>query len=616
MPLLMSKLMAGTLSCARPPPGALPGQPGSLLPADVPHTSRGSSPAELAAYAWLAAALRAPAGTPAPPGVPSIEMVPHGLDLGTGVIFGGDATLCSDPCAPLSGPVPQAHWTLHDVVLTQGAPPLKHWADLAGAAAAFAWAYRLAADDAWVATLDAVPIDGAGWSDDALRAAWERQLDYVRSILWCLALGYNLVNVPWYMHPAARHLERVNFAGDVAADEFNHAADYNQGQWYNRAHHDDDPTRLRAILNRGTGTGAGALPLRARRLFNEGEGDPAQTRDHQGRAVAFCQQAGLRLVTMQGEYDPDGNLTNPYLATDVVNTAFCTPCTFGEVRADGQGKRNLKKVGRDLAHHAEAYGGSARYANADDLHDWRAWSYSFEPGDVVVGNPIAVSIPLREYLPWLRDWARTCVEQGPAQVLQQSLHNVAYTNWQWIQSYGGVGGFLSAAAAAPAAVKAAEDVPNAPLAAVSGIVGAVGLASGAVTGGIGALIGGAVALVTGVLAHIPPFDGGPITTTAYDDLGRWKPTFERGSLSGDITQPDGYPRYHAYLLPGFCRPAGADVVAGPIPAEITSPPPTGGSAPYSDAERIALGVMTVTGVGLAGMGLAALVRWLRRRKST
>ncbi len=167
------------------------------------------------------------------------------------------------------------------------------------------------------------------------------------------------------------------------------------------------------------------------------------------------------------------------------------------------------------------------------------WKYmSFNTAIAPFGRDIDPRIPLKcspalvWFFPWLLAWADSVAARTPQDIIVCSRAYVVWRNAQQVLSMGGPEAFLRAAAGSAPDLYAQMNRESPIATAAQGVIGAVGGALSAPTFGISALVAGAAIGTIGILNGVGAFDQG-VQNRGRDDLGRYKPSFERGWLSGN-----------------------------------------------------------------------------------
>lgn len=565
--------------------------------------------------------------------------VPYGGPSGSGprlVRDGGGLSVVYSTCAipavrsdgsSLWSPeVVNVHWQASTRRGTTGSGTVKHFADTQVATMWAQYADALANDPDKLAILDSVdPAAGASGLPFFLA-----QQDFVFDCFHAIAQFFNALNIPWHTHPGSRDLYRKWMAGRYSGGDsvlFNPRADYNEDHWFSKSHWTDErnPLRMRPLLKSSVADDRyGIIPRQARDAWNRFGSKPGS---NESFPVDFRIRAGIGLNKLDGSWKMDDADPPVDYQDNVLNEAFVIPFSldFNAIIETGrkdpvamprdEAMRRLAKL-KDFSPFDLDYGSqnietSPTY-RVGRVCDWR--TYAWDDRIHVAVTPWQVAAPLRSYWQWAAEWAALLAQSNPEQVLSDSRVNVVRTNWQWTESLGPEGFNRAAATSDTRADR--EGRGSDVLTAVSALTDA---ASGAIPV-VGNIIGG---VVSGGLNLINQFvRTGPPRSTARDDLGRWKPKFERAYLGGDplSTVPaDGIPLHRVPTLPGFCR-SRPTVPPSELRPEEETPILTDQPGGIQDGNlSIESGISTEGKIAI-GLGVAAAVGvggwmfYLRRKK--
>lgn len=481
---------------------------------------------------------------------------------------------------------------------------VQHYADLDAARQWFNYAYALATDDVLIATLDAVNPKSGRWDDDrgAEPVGFLAQVRYARAITEAIANGYNALNIPWANDPIARGLWRDYLAGQDSGSDTSVSTDYNAGQFFRK---DRDAERLnsnlaRAIL-KARNSNAGAIPAALVELV-------ARVTPQQDRhPIRFYFSAGVMLTAITSD---DGS---PYYASRAVNRGFATTSLSDNRRTGPWSSRHevlaladvsrsnvtddryavrLANVERFEEYQNDWYANRSStdrvrrdwgLASAPEYTDWRAFSYDTWTAEQSEEEISAVA-PMRWYLNWLREWAKSLTVTTPmvsdallpdcpvpqqrspqtrngvprrdvTRILVDSLSWASDLNMRWVRALGDRAFNDALALSLQDQVSASVPEPNRTVTLIGETVGGTArLVGDALLPGVGSLIGSGVSAITTLIARLIPEP--QRLRFGRDDLGRPKPSFERLALDGSIR--DGQLPTFSMVPPGYCRRLGVD----------------------------------------------------------
>lgn len=565
-----------------------------------------------------------------------LTAVPYGAASGSGprIVRGSDGinvaySTCQLPAVRQDGAaiwqpeVVEVRWTATTRRGTTGSGSVKHFADVQVASMWAQYANALANDPVKLEVLDSVdPASG----QQGL-AFFLAQHDYVFDCFHSIAQFFNSLNIPWYTHPQSRDLYRKWMAGRLSGGDsvlFNQRSDYNEDHWFTKTHWTDErnPLRLRPLLKSPVADDRyGIIPRLARDAWNRFGSKPGE---NERFPIDFKIRAGIGLNKLDGNWRVDDADPPIDYQDNVINEAFVIPFALDFNAIIQTGRKNVaslpeSEIVRRLLKFKNyvpaidvdsggVVGGSTGF-RVGKISDWRTYAWDDRVHFAVV--PWQVATPLRVYLEWAAEWARMLASTTPETVLTDSRVSVVRTNWQWTEALG-PDGFNRAAATSETRADR-EGRGSDVLTAVSALTDA---ASGTIPV-VGNIIGG---VVSGGLSLINQFvrSGSP-RSTARDDLGRWKPRFERAYLGGDplsTVAADGVPLHRVPTLPGFCRQR-AVIPPSTLRPEDEERPPVGGSNlnVRSQESEISTGAKVAIGVGVvAVLSAGGYALYLHRKK--
>lgn len=426
---------------------------------------------------------------------------------------------------------------------------INQWMDADLATACFAEARRLADIAVSVANGSDRSQDKAG--ADALK----------QSMFWIM-MGYNALNVPWYMDPEARKLFRQFIAGPpqdhggfTATSEFGSLLNYND-QWFVPGH--IDPGFSQSVVSQRMQALVRSVPE-----LNDPNTMQVPTlwpitvvpADLGGPGLAVKNPWDVSL-SLGGGGSPN-NAADPTYADyvenffvwkgfqDEQNFSLVSPPVYCENRpgswANCQSRDAFSPAG----------------PNIDDTHpfngvtngSWRTFSWQNNPF-----NPKLISTPLIFYVPWIDAWASSVTSRAPQSIAVAARLYTVYVNSSKAVSSGGSAVFVNQVVSLPglenslATTGNEQDAMRIAATAVAGVGAALAVA----TYGISAIIGGGIAL--GLTVGAASIRNTP--HIARDDLGRFKPIIDRGWLAGNPAVPGdlGRPPISVPAPKGWVRP--------------------------------------------------------------
>lgn len=364
--------------------------------------------------------------------------------------------------------------------------------------------------------------------NDVNGRSFQEQKQWMMGLLTSLMNGYNALNIPWATDPEARRLYRQYLAGRPDTDtvsaresDFGDAQPYGGTGWYQG-------------LIRDPRESSGSIIQATKQLFHQ---------YYPGHDV-------------QGHHPLEYNLylTPTIVAIQPRGQRVPGP-TFGE--NEDVYAQNLLVTTRDWANAAVWSGVPLGGATCVDIRDGlnhcgpyssqRSWfDFKFDTAIDLFndGTPLIIQPPLVYFYPWLSEWIRSVNDRGTREIVSCARAYAIWRNREEVHSLGDPSGpfFAQTVAGTQSNVTAqlGQQSPAASIAAAT--VAAVGAAFTGVTFGISALIGGVAAATITVANSLGAFHG-DIVGHGRNDLGWYKPVFERAWLSGDPSarKPDGTP---------------------------------------------------------------------------
>jgi hypothetical protein len=501
-----------------------------------------------------------------------------------------------------------------------------HFADPALADAWKFEARRLVNDTARLAQLNA-PLDR---NNKTLKYA---QLAYVFEITRALAEYYNACGIVWWNDPVARRLYRKWISGppdksngaDAMREQFGQRTPYAKWTHGNRVlewweSNEEYPY---------AGPSRGAIVRGARDKFLRHYPRPTDAPKH---PLKFAQSCGLWVSST--------SVNESYIvARDVINRPFAlmgfgATCGMAPREVDGYKREVLVKcqglafdkafdgVGKEFDKPYTGAGiGPLEIVGQNDAFvwdDWRSTYFDVEPdilsNEINTTSPLKIAAPLRDYLPWLKEWVDALGGRPPQATILDSRTFVAWQNIKSADLVGGVEAYIRQLGAKEPEIQAMRNATDPGLQTAAVSVAALGAASASLTAGWGALIGGAAAATITLVDMVTP---GTVRDFKKDDLGRFKPIIERAQTSGDPTR-NTKPGYNVPSPPGFVRTAEdvqraaarspiLDLIEGqtPPPAPPPAPGATPGNVPPDQASSSTAAY--VVGGALAAVGALLLL---------
>ncbi len=380
--------------------------------------------------------------------------------------------------------------------LPQLPPAISHWADLAQAER---WRQRALA-------LAARPESFAG---DAPGAA---------ALLYAIAQFFNCLNIPWYMHPDSRLVYRQFLAGPPATS----AGNTLRAQYLDDRNYSPNWYTANQPVPVGSAFG-GIIPARGLELYRRFMGAAAGPAGV--RRFKFVPTIGLRLGLPEGA-PPDPKVRIEY-QRDVVNdlTTFGPDVRHLHARDEVTGFPLTFSLGDDLR--GAQCKLAATGADCPGGHDART-----ALPDAFYYHDDAFVAPYDLYLQWARVWIADLAGRDLKQIILDARAYAIYVNAQQAILMGSAELFAARAIGVSADIFRQQRTADPTVTAVGGAIVAV---SGAATvipvvGPVVGLIGGAVGLGITIFETARTHDASRVFK---DDLGRYKPTLERGWLGGN-----------------------------------------------------------------------------------
>lgn len=379
------------------------------------------------------------------------------------------------------------------------------------------------------------------------------QLTYMNNIGRSLMNGYNALNIPWNTDADARRLFRQYMSGppqpptiSLLTTEFGKRANYGGSGWF-------QPNQKWPRASNGS------IPRVAADHFYRYFGNREEASNHPLNIVLPFMPEIARLGDGGGEVPEPGIFDDP--------EAFRQSALPGSINWANAWPAQTSISYLSLGQCRDIRTGGACTGT------WYDFRFD-EPSAFGFLNPqvsLDVAPALVWFWPWLSEWVRSAVARTPEEIVGCARSYVIYRNNQQIESFRSVDAFLREVSSAPGSLLEqirSSDSVGADIFATSAL--ALGAAFGTVTFGISTLVGGAAAAVSKVMQSAGAFDQG-IRERGRDDLGRYKPFFERAWLAGNPTDAGDNP---GAILRVPAVPGGL----APMP-----PPPTPGShSSYDD----------------------------------
>lgn len=383
--------------------------------------------------------------------------------------------------------------------------------------------------------------------------------DALKQSMFWIMMGYNALNVPWYMDPEARKLFRQfvagppqEYAGFTATSEFVGRFNYNN-QWF-------VPGRIDPGFSQSVVSQQMQALIRSVPELNDPNTMQVPTlwpitvvpTDLGGPGLAVKNPWDVSL-SLGGGGTPN-NPADPTYADYIENffvwNGFQDEQNFSLIRPPMScGATSEDCMTRDWQMPSGPNITNNQPFNGVTNGSWRTFSWQNNPF-----NPKLISTPLIFYVPWIDAWASSVTNRAPQQIVIAARLYTVYVNSSRAAISGGSAAFVNQVVAIPglenqlATTGTEQDSLRIAAAAVAG----VGAAFAGVTYGISAVIGGAVALgltVAGASIRNTP-------NIARDDLGRFKPIIDRGWLAGNPAVPGdlGRPPLAIPAPKGWVRP--------------------------------------------------------------
>ena len=443
---------------------------------------------------------------------------------------------------------------------------IAHWVAVREANAWFRYARRLALDPERMRAA----ASGTGWAAS----------DYVAAIGKAIMQGYNALNIVWYNDPDARRLFRERFAGlPYAPAGTQYAGAGNVAEFGKLRNYNDDWYKPNEEFPVGKDF-TGQVPAEARAAFLRLYPRQDLAARHPNQVVLPVLPVIIPANAQHLDTDPPGILTYEFEGTDhkfamgAFHGSQAMGGVFGGLVGAPDNENTLPGI-RDwqnafpdrvalgegqwgaLGDYYDASSGQRTGGVASILDEatgarrampgWNSVGFDVATpmpfgGEFDATKPLKLAPPLRAVYGWLRDWAIMMDDRNPLSVVVCSRVYTAWRNAQVAKTLGDnpttwFDEVSSTASDVMRQIQGESAVANT----VAGLATAIGAGVSAalpMTGGIPALIGGAISTVTLVANKSGMFSSG-VQNRGRDDLGRYKPQFERGWLSGDPTDPTG-----------------------------------------------------------------------------
>jgi hypothetical protein len=445
----------------------------------------------------------------------------------------------------------------------------------------------------------AAPEAGMGWFREAAKWLGMSGRDYVaeadaatphdqfllmKRICEAITNGFNALNIVWHNDPITRATYRNFIAGPPVGNDGHPATTEAQAKrsvfgtnenyggnigWYTENLSVGGPAEQPVITDpdrSSNGVGAGILPKNTRRLFNRYFTFTAHTHPN-----IYLQTVGFNLCAAGSssgiaplEVELQTSVQNGFwiIQADVrpdlfasKNSAFPTPTAF--FRGDPSPSTISRATVIDPA--------GQRAPQSHVNWDWRDFVFlnPFPGGEIVApGAELTASAGPQEYVGYLREMVSGLLARRPSQIIQDSRASVMYSNKLSIESAGSIAAFIAQVSGTSTEIQHLVTTPDPLIDAAANLAFSIGGAASVATSGISAVIGGAVG---GALLISNRVAQHGISGLFRDDLGRWKPTFERGWLSGNPlnTTAEGEPTHTVDYPPGFkIYPSGIGLFGG------------------------------------------------------
>ncbi len=401
---------------------------------------------------------------------------------------------------------------------------IKQWMDPDLAVACFAEA-RKQMDFAVAAAND------TGGSQDIAGA------DALKQAIFWIMMGYNALNIPWYMDPEGRRLFRQFLAGPPQTHAgFTETAEFGSFLSYN------DKWLVPGHIDPGFSLGSITQQMQTliRAIPELHDPDTMHVPCLWPMTVIPPDLGGATLTTPD-PWNVNISLTSGPAGANANDPTYADSIENFFVWGGFQDEQDFHliygptgSVSRDWQHPAGPDIGDTPL-NGVRNHTWRTFSWQN-----VVGNPRLVSTPMIFYVPWIDAWASSMTSRSPQEIVVASRLYTAYTNASKATLSGGTTNFVNQVASIPGLEnqQATTGTEQDALRVTAAAVAAVGAALAGVTYGVSALIGGSIALALTIA-------GAQVRNTphiARDDMGRFKPVLDRGWLAGNPTVDGNFGR--------------------------------------------------------------------------
>lgn len=479
-------------------------------------------------------------------------------------------------------------------------------------------------------------------------------IDAVCAAMYALMQGYNALNIPWYMDPAARALWRTYMAGPpetqggTGAGSWQDAVygNYNyNSSWFVNAQNipafsaGQIPTLTYALMRNVPELMAESsvspnnpwfvpsvwptivVPFYGR-ITSEQNINPV----YEPVIVNYVSMGGLALPTLiSGTTIVVAQVQG---ALQILSNIWAVPTSVFRIYLNPASGSVVNNAGSTFGNNPNAWNlaeqnGLYTVAFPGNPNTWvQQYGYpSYLVGDPQVGQFLSnasgtwltfsfsatnsgspsglltssfISPPHAYYIPWIRDWVASVLSRSVDQIAVAGRLYAVYCNMMGYSQQSWPGGFVAAATQLPANTLSAPTPVRQEL--QTGATTALGLggALAVPTYGISLLVGAGIA--GGLMYAASTYQQDPNATR--DDLGRYKPVLERGALSGQINQaplPSKSPNTIIAAPQGWVRPG----TNGVPPTQFTGSTPTpvvpNTVSSTTTVNGVQVGVVTVTG---------------------
>ncbi len=458
----------------------------------------------------------------------------------------------------------------------------------------------------------AAPEDAIGWFRQA--AFWlndnariellkgrspAEQAAFLELVQGAIISAFNCLNIVWWTDPISRSLYRKYFAGNpnttgssMREALFGRRANYggstpvvsgSTSDYYGWFVPNSDVPVVRDP--------GGLIPRAAWQNFLRHNANT--------HPMMFIPTLGFNLSTLSGVAIPDvsdmvGSLAVE-LETDVKNNYFLT-LGNGAINRCSAGLAYPRQCSYVVPNVVGLYGYDSTVAGRPS--DWDTnWFQIAASSGLAPNSRLFESYGPFRYIDYLREWMAGMTSRTGAQIIQDSRAYVAFANNESVVAMGGRTQFITEALGAAGDVVAQQAALDPGLDAAAQAAFALGGALAGVTYGISAVVGG---LVGGGLMLANRGIRKDVSNRGKDDLGRWKPVFERAWLSGDPNstgQPDPPAFQVEFAPPEFT----------PLPPRGTIVAPGNSRIQTASSSDFPIGKIAL-GAGVAFVGWQAIKR--------